>query len=96
MEAAAEIRRLRDVIYTIELADLPESVPAQVRATLRDSLAEITAVIAAMPPGSSVFSVFRDERLHLDLMGWRFYYQVDHERWQLKVIEARPAGASPA
>jgi hypothetical protein len=96
METAAGERRLGDVIYTIELAGLPETVPAQVRATLRDSLAEITAVISAMPPGSSILSVFRDDRLHLDLMGWRFYYQVDPERWQLKVIEARPAGAQSA
>lgn len=75
--------------FVVEIAKALAGLPAQVRISLRDALQEITEVIAALPPGATGLSILRDEPLRLDLMGWRFWYQVDPEKGAVRVLKAR-------
>ncbi len=78
-----------DVAYSVELAEPVAALPVDIVLCLRDAVAEIASVIAALPPGSSAVNVFRGERMFLDLMGRRFDYIVDPERCIIRVVSAR-------
>ncbi len=75
--------------YSVELAEALARLPHEVLARLRDSLAEIAATFAALPPGGSEINVVRGERMNLDLMGWRFQYEVDPGHERVRVVEAQ-------
>ena len=48
---------------------------------------EIARALAGLP--AQVRICLRDEPLRLDLMGWRFWYQVDPEKGAVRVLKAR-------
>ena len=77
------------VAYSVEIAEELAALPVDLVVCLRDAVAEIASVLAALPPGSSAVNVFRGERMFLDLMGRRFDYVVDPERQIIRVVSAR-------
>ena len=74
--------------YSVEMGDAVAQVPEAVRAALRESLVEIAAMMAVLPPGRSEVNVLRGERMNLDLRGWRFQYVVEPEKQKVRVVDA--------
>jgi len=73
------------VIWGEEIAE----VPVAVLDGLRKSLTEVAAAIAALPAGGIARRSLRAGKMHLDFSGWRFFYVVQPEQYEVRVVDAR-------
>lgn len=64
-----------------------EEVPVHVRATLRDRLLDVGAVLETIPDQSVVMESMAQSPMRLDVDGWRFGYKVDPLNHRLLVAE---------
>jgi hypothetical protein len=79
-------------MYTVEVGNAAEGVPEGTRSSLSAALREIAATIAALPHGSAFWQSVRGQRLHLELLGWRFWYVVEPEQRRVSLVQALPIG----
>lgn len=78
--------------WTIELGKLALELPPAVNSALRSALDEIAAVVDELPHDGMARWALRGEQMHLQLLGWRFWYVVQMDTREVRVIGASSNG----